>query len=121
MGLRETFQKVAQTAIKAAGDVPIEVTYRSISDNPTYNPVTGAVTQYEVSYKVNMLFDQNLSEDLKNIVINQNEKLGYIAVNDLEPTPKIDDSIEINYVEWTVTDVYTDPADALWIIKIKSQ
>ena len=107
--------------MQAAGNVPIEVVYRSISDNPSYNPVTGAVTEYEVSYKVNMLFDQNLSEDLKNVTIDKNEKLAYIAVNDLEPIPKTDDSIQINYIEWTVTDVYTDPADALWIIKIKRQ
>ena len=121
MGLRETFQGVAQTAIKAAGNVPVKVTYVSISDDPAYNPGTGDVTEYEIPYIVNMLFDLNLSEDMKNIAINQNEKLGYIAVNDLKPEPKVDDRVTINYVDWTVDEIYTDPADALWILKIKKQ
>jgi hypothetical protein len=119
MGLRETFQKAAQVAMKATGNVSIPVIYRSISDNPSYNPATGTVTEFQIAYKVNMLFDLNMSEDIKNIALDHNEKLGYIAVADLEPTPKTDDRIEIDYVDWTVTDVMTDPADALWILKIK--
>lgn len=121
MGLMETLQTVAQTVMKAAGNVPIDVVYRSMTDNPAYNPATGTVTDYEVAYKVKMLFDLNLNEDIKNIAIEKNEKLGYIAVKDLEPTPKTDDKITIGYDDWTVVDVLTDPAEALWIIKIKGQ
>ena len=121
MGLRETFQKAAQVGMKVAGNVPIAVVYRSISGDPTYNPATGTVTEFEVAYKVNMLFDLNLSEDVKNIALDHNEKLGYIAVKDLGTTPKTDDRVEIDYVDWTVVDVMTDPADALWILRIKSQ
>lgn len=121
MGLRETFQSVAQTVMKAAGNVPIAVTYRSISDDPAYNPVLGEVTEYEVAYKVNMMFDLNLSEDIRNIALDTKEKLGYIAVKDLKPVPKTDDKITIGYDDWTVVEVLTDPADALWILKIRGQ
>lgn len=121
MGLRETFQKAAQTAMNVAGNVAIPVIYREMTNDAGYDPSTGIVTEYEVAYKVNMLFDLNLSDDIKNVAIDQNEKIGYIAVSDLEPTPKVDDRIEIDYIDWTVTEVMTDPADALWILKIKKQ
>jgi hypothetical protein len=121
MGLKEAFQKVAQTGMKAAGNISIPVIYRSMTSDPTYNPTTGEVTEHQLAYKTNMLFDENLSEDIKNIAIDINEKLGYIAVKDLVPIPKTDDRIEIDYIEWSVMEVHTDPADALWIIKIKKQ
>ena len=121
MGLRETFKKAAQTAISAIGNVAVSVTYVSITGDAVYNPVTGVVTEKSTSYSVNMMFDENLAEDIKNIAIDINEKLGYIAVDDLTPTPKTDDRITIDSVNWAVTEVRTDPADALWIIKIKKQ
>jgi hypothetical protein len=119
MALKEAFQKAAQAVMKVSGNVSIPVIYRSITSDPDYDPTTGTVAEYELAYKVNMLFDENLNEDLKNIAIDINEKLGYIAVLDLPITPKTDDRIEINYIEWSVMEVHTDPADALWIIKIK--
>lgn len=121
MALKETFQKAARAGMKASGNVSIPIIYRSISSDPTYDPATGTVTEHEIAYKVDMLFDENLNQDLKNVAIDINEKLGYIAVLDLSITPKTDDRIEIDYIEWSVTEVHTDPADALWIIKIKRQ
>lgn len=119
MGLKETFQKAAQIAMKVSGNIPIPVTYRSISSDAVYDPTLGEVTEYEIAYKVDMLFDENLNEDIKNIAIDINEKLGYIAMLDLPVEPKTDDRIEIYYIEWSVTEVHIDPANALWIIKIK--
>ena len=120
MGLKETFKKAAQTGMSAIGNVAIAVTYVSITAQASYNPVTGTVTEKSTSYSVNMMFDRNLAEDIKNIAIDINEKLAYIAVDDLTPTPKTDDRITIDSVSWSVTEVLTDPADALWILKIKN-
>jgi len=121
MGLRETFKKAAQSAMSAAGNVLVSVSYISITGNAVYNPATGVVTEKSKTYSVNMMFDENLSEDMPNIAIDINEKLGYIAVEDITPVPKPDDRITIDSVNWSVVSVHTDPAEALWIIKIKRQ
>jgi hypothetical protein len=121
MGLREAFQKAAVAAMKAAGNIKIDVTYISITNDAGYNTSTGAVTAYKTGYNVEMFFDKNSNEDIKNMAVDSNQQLGYIAVNDLKPTPKIKDRILIDNVEWTVVEFQTDPAKALWIIKIQEQ
>jgi hypothetical protein len=128
MGLKETLQIVAQTAIQATGTIRTSVIYKQKTDDPSYDPTTGTATESEASYTVNAILNQDVSEnglggseDIANNPIDRNQWLAYIAVNDLTPTPQIDDTITIDSIDWMVMDVKTDPADALWIIKIQRQ
>jgi hypothetical protein len=128
MGLKETLQIVAQTAIQATGTIRTSVIYKQKTDDPSYDPATGTATESEASYTVNAILNQDVSEnglggseDIANNPIDRNQWLAYIAVNDLSPTPQIDDTITIDSIDWMVMDVKTDPADALWIIKIQRQ
>ena len=121
MGLKETLQAVAQTAIKATGTLRESVTYKTKTDDPSYVLATGVVSENETSYTVNAILDQNISGDIPNVSIDSNEKLAYIAAGDLTPTPKLDDRITIDSVDWKVVDVKTDPAEAMWILKIQRQ
>ena len=128
MGLKETFQSIAQTVVAATGTVRKTVTYTSKSANPSYNPATGVVTESDQTYTVLAIVDMSpgrLSsislESNPNLAVNTNKTLIYIAKLDLTPTPKLTDEILIDSVTWEVTDINIDPADALWILAIKRQ
>jgi hypothetical protein len=121
MGLKETLQTVAQTAIKATGTIRKKVIYKEKTSGPTYVPGTGTVTENETSHTPYAILDQNISEDIPNLSIDSNEKLVYIAMKDLSPEPRINDEITIDSIDWKVIDVKTDPAEALWVLKIKRQ
>lgn len=124
MGLKTTLQNLASTVISSLGDVPVSGTYRVIGD-ATYNTATGQVTANETEYTgVKMVYDDSSqltlgNMDIPNIPINTNERLIYIAQVDLTPTPKVKDEVDLESVTYEIIDVKTDPANALWILKVK--
>ncbi|MCG7852761.1 MAG: hypothetical protein MIO92_09585 [Methanosarcinaceae archaeon] len=118
MGLLSTFRDAAETIIEAFDDIPVSVTYVQ-KGSSVYNPATGAVTSTDVEYTTTAIFDEYEMDEINNVVVRATDKLAYIASNDLDVTPVVDDEISIDSVTWQIKNVKSDPADALWVLQLR--
>jgi hypothetical protein len=125
MGMKEAFKAAAQTAFSAAGNVKKSVTYRSKSNkNPTYTPSTNTVTDRYTDYTVNMIFESYISREIDNRTVLATDQKALIPVDNLTPTPKINDEVivdkgETTEVNWDIVHIHKDPADALYTFQIR--
>ena len=119
MGLLDTFRDAAETIVEAFDDIPKSVTYVQKGAS-VYVPGTGAVTSTDTEYTTTAIFDEYEMDEVNNSVIRATDKLAYIASNDLEVTPVVDDEIvDADSVTWQIINVGSDPADALWMLQIR--
>lgn len=120
MTMKAAFQKAAEKAFAAAGDLRTTVTYRSKnSGSATYTPSTGAVSDSYSSYTIKVILaDYTITERDGKTVLSTDRK-AIIPVSKLTPTPKTNDIIVIDDVSWDVVGYKKDPADALYTIQIR--
>lgn len=120
MGLRNTFQSLAQTIIKSFGDVPIECEYKELTAN-SYSASTGAHTVTYTTYSsVPIIFNAFKLEEIDGVAVQPEDQTAYMAAKDADGvTPEPDDIIEKEGIEWKVVSARTDPASALWILHIR--
>jgi len=119
MGLAEIFRDAAEAIVEAFDDIPLSVTYVQKGAS-TYTPGTGAVTSTDTEYTTTAIFDEYEMNEIDNSVIRATDKLAYIASNDLDVTPVVDDEIvDADSVTWQIISVKSDPADALWVLQIR--
>lgn len=119
MGLADIFKDAAEAIIEAFDDIPVSVTYVQ-KGAATYTPATGAVTSTDTEYTTTAIFDEYEMDEIDNNVVRATDKLAYIAANDLDVTPVVDDEItDANSVTWQVVNVRSDPADALWVLQLR--
>jgi len=111
MGLRETIKNAAKMAIAATGNIPILSTYR-VKGAVTYNPATGQTTANDTEYdNVPVVHDDNSPYtsigmmNIPNMVVNENERIFYIAQLDLTPTPKLGDQLIVSGITWDIVDL----------------
>jgi len=119
MGLQDVFKDAAEAIIEAFDDIPQSIIYvqKGVS---TYTPATGAVTSTDTEYTTTAIFDEYELKEIDNNVVRATDKLAYIAANDLDVTPVVDDEItDANSVTWQIINVKSDPADALWVLQIR--
>ncbi len=121
MGLRETFQKAARTAIQAFGDVGVSSNYQSYS-TATYNASAGTYTPtYSTVAGVTIIFADFTIEEIDNVEIKANDKKALIAALDISTvTPAAEDLIIQGGKTWEVVSAKVDPADALWQIQVRT-
>lgn len=119
MGLAETFRDAAETIIEAFDDIPISVTYVQKGAS-VYTPGTGVVTSTDTEYPTVGIPDEYEMDEIDNNVVRATDKLFYIANNDLEVTPVVDDEIiDADSITWQIKNVKSDPADALWVLQLR--
>lgn len=110
MGLRETIQSVAQTAIKTCGNVAVDVTFQANSTHE-YNTTTGEVESTGEDLTIKCV--RYSKKEMKEGAVEVSEKL-FIAKQDLADDIIInqDDKITISNEIWIIKDIENDPADA---------
>lgn len=119
MGLAEIFRDAAETIIEAFDDIPQSIIYTQKGAS-VYTPGTGTVTSTDTDYTTTAIFDEFEQREIDNNVVRATDKLAYIASNDLDITPVVDDEItDANSVTWQIINVRSDPADALWVLQIR--
>ena len=120
MGLQDAFKKAAQAAFTAAGDIKVSSTYRSYtSGSSTYDPAIGAVTAPYTDYTVSLIFTNYLAKEIDGSSILPTDQKAMIPVDDLTPTPKLNDVIIKNSVTWHIVNIAKDAADALYTFQIR--
>ena len=119
MGLKETFQNVAVTALNAFGNVVSSATYES-AQTPEYDRTTGKVNSQNVRYAIKAAFVDYTESDILNFPTLAGGKKALVAAAGINFTPRADD-IVIDGTERLVVDrASVDPAGALWILHLKS-
>lgn len=118
MGLRTTIDKAVGTAFKAAGDIPIAVTYNSITIG-AYNPATGTTSTTTASHPVEAIRDDYKAYEIDGEAIKPFDKRILIRQSKLPVTPKLTDTVVIDAVTWNVVNFEQDPAGATWILQLR--
>lgn len=120
MGLRETIQQVANSAIASSiGNLKSSVTFSSVTTG-AYDVETGVVTTTTVNYTCDALLT-NLDQKLvssgaytmtdRRLLVPSSQLVG-VAVDAL------DDVAVVDGVTWTIKEAKLDPAGALFIFVI---
>lgn len=130
MGLQAAIQAATQAAFNPINDLLTAATYVVTSDqDDNYDPESGEVSDNTDSYSINVLLtdiqasefetakEMKLTKD-PNLLLNNTKKV-MIPTLDLTPTPKVEDQITIEDVNWEVFRVAQDPAGALWELYIR--
>lgn len=135
MGLQAAIQRGAQTAFKAAGDIPIAVTYYDTDlENINYRPASGRSVTYGNKYEnLKFIFEKFSSKEIsastfksaEDHILKEDEK-ALIPANNLvddngdKITPLVGHIImKSNGEYWKVVNPMTDPVTALWILHIR--
>ncbi len=120
MGLRDTVAKLAQSAIKATGDIPVTVTFRSVRPGQ-YNPATDTTpeTVVTVSFK-GILTSRRIDEDDNNAVVDTSTKLIAAALDMPAVVPDENDTIQINGALWEIVKIKYVPGDPIYVFTIRS-
>lgn len=121
MGLRDTVQNAAKTAISAVGDIAKSVTYVSMSKQSAYDPSSGDVWLEGTSYSdVSVIFAEFSAKEIDGEKIRATDEKALIAAKGFTPTPKIGDRIHKSSTDhWQVMDKDVDPAGALWVLQMR--
>lgn len=113
MGLAETIQNAAQTAIKALGNLPVVVIYTS--GTYTNGQLTGTVTLTVSAIRLD--YDVSKIDGVNVLVHDRQYLIAGRAFGAVVPTK--DDTITIGADVWTVKRVTTDPASAAWLLQVR--
>lgn len=130
MSLKDAFQKAAQTAFVAAGNVPTEVRYDSYV-TAVNNTSTGVVEPQYDRYMVSFVFEayadhhidgnRTVYGDTRRIMAG--DKKAIIPSLNLPVTPTVRDRMAVLedgvWRKHTVEDKNIDPAGALWELRVR--
>jgi hypothetical protein len=121
MGLQATLKAATQTAFLALGDIPRSCTYHP-KGATSYNPATGAVTEgSQTDETASFVFVKYRSDEIDNQTILAEDQKALIPVENLTAVPKVEDYLTDNEsVRYNVMSVNTDPAKALWILRVRA-
>lgn len=125
MGLKAAFQSAAQTAVKAFGDLPEEVTYRSWGST-SYDLDTRAVTQTMTEKKIKGIWEDFTTDEIDNVNVLAQDRLFIMAGKDFtdkfgsSAVPHPIDQIQRGSSErWEVVRIERDPADASYVLQVR--
>lgn len=120
MGLRETFQKAAQTIVAAAGDIAVSTNYESLAST-VYNASSGAnAAVYATVGGVSVIFDVfTLRNPDGSLMVTEDKKALIPAKSISTVTPEAKDRIVEAGVVWRVIESKIDPAGALWELRVR--
>ena len=119
--LRAAFQKAAQQAVAAFGDVGVSTNYHSYS-TATYDASAGSITAtYSTISGVTVVFTSFKVHQIDGQLVRPEDKMALIpALNLTSVTPKVEDRIvEDASVTWQVVRAGVDPAGALHKLQVR--
>ena len=120
MGLQDVFQKAAQTAITAFGDVIASAVYESVQE-PEYDIASGEVTSQNTQHNIKLAFIEYTEQEKKDLHITTTDKKALLAGISISFTPKADDIIiDEAGVRWVVVEPEVDPSGALWTLRVNN-
>lgn len=120
MGLRETIQAAANTAIVALGDVAVSTTYQKFVST-TYNASAGTnVVTRTTTGNVSVIFDAFRLDQIDGQNVKPEDKLALVAQKQIPGiTPSVNDRITEGSTIWEVQGVQVDPAGAMWRLQVR--
>lgn len=122
MSLKAAFQKAAQTAFGAAGNVPVEVRYDSYV-TATNDISTGVVEKQYARYMVSVIFETYDDRMIDGIRVMSGDKRTLIPSLNLPVSPSTRDQIQVLedgvWRKHAVVNKETDPAEAMWTIQAR--
>lgn len=120
MGLRETIQTAAQTAVAATGNIAVSTNYLSFVSTSidvsagtpatTFTTVEGVMVIYDV-FSIMQIDGQAIRPTDKKILV-PNKNIPGIS-------PSENDQVIDGSTIWEVVTVKTDPAEALWELQAR--
>lgn len=120
MGLKETFQKAAKTAVTAFGNVAVSTNYEQYAST-TYNASSGSqVVVFATVSAVSIIFERFEFAQIDGVDIKAQDKKALVPQNSISAiTPKTTDRITQGGIVWNIVNVRTDPAGALHEIHVR--
>lgn len=118
MSLRALVQDLVGVAFTALDDVPEAVTY-SRKSSTSVNPTTGAVTQAQVSYAVEMVFVNYRREEIDGDAIRPEDMKGLLPAKDLGFVPTLNDTITRGSAVYSVVRIALDPVSSLYTLQVR--
>lgn len=114
------FQDLAKRMFITAGDVKINVTYKSVTEG-AFNPTTDARAETTISKVVLAIVTDYDQKTIDGVNIKQTDRMVRILVEDLPGiTPKLNDVIVIGSITHDVINKKVDPANAVWTIQVRA-
>lgn len=124
MGLKDTIQKAAQTALKVVDDITVSVTFESVGST-SYDASSGIPTSTDSGHMVSMIFGAYSQQEIVQHQLRPTDVKATIAQLDLPVTPKMDDevwNVVANVtVAYDVVNIGKDPADAIWVLGLRKR
>jgi len=128
MGLKGTINKAVNSAFKVLGKEANDgllktVTYKSVSTQGTFNPTTGAFTESTfTTYTLDAVeYGINIREvDNEKIKVGDRRIMFQTSEVPSGFTPQLVDSVVIGSTTYVVKHFKKDPADAAWVVLIRS-
>lgn len=125
MGLRDTFQKAAQTIVRATGDIALDATYQSFA-SATYDASAGADSvTYSAITGCKLIVGEFSHFEREREAIRPDDRKFLLPVRYLGATrPKPRDRVVTDpgataSANWEVVAAMTDPAEALWELQVR--
>lgn len=120
MGLRETIQAAANSAVVALGNVAVSTTYQT-HVTTTYNVSSGAqVTTRTTTGGVSVIFHAFRLEQIDGVKVKPEDKIALIAQKQIPGvTPGVNDRITEGATVWEVQRANVDPAGAMWELQVR--
>lgn len=121
MGLKETIQNAAKTAVKAVGNVAASTTYVTLVTT-VYNASAGAAsTTYASTAGVQLLFTGFSFREMDGVIVKPEDKMAMIPVKYVSgvvcrPHDRI---YEQTSIVWEVVRANLDIAGAMWTLHVR--
>ncbi len=119
MGLRETIQNAAASAIGAVGDLAPEIDYKQVITPTTLSPATGVNKTISVHKGIAAVAASYKSREIDGDSIRDTDQKFLIPANSITFTPQQGDEIESGTDTWRVQNKEIDPAGALWTLQAR--
>ena len=118
MGLKATIANAVAAARAAAGDIPILVTYVSVTTG-TYDPATNTRTETLVSKDIKVFNVALTQTEVDYFPADRDTQKLIIVGTDISFIPKVTDRVTIDTVRWEVKRVKRVPGDGIFIVFIQ--
>jgi hypothetical protein len=122
MGLKERIVAGVTAGLQATGNVRRTVTYKAQSADPSYAPASGTVTRPETNYTVSGVLYGYRRDEIDDVLVRRYDQQFVFLQADLAVTPKVTERLVLDDgTSWEILRVEQDPAQATWMLQLRSQ
>jgi hypothetical protein len=119
MGLRATIAGAVDSAFKALGDIPQNVTFRRISK--TYSPTTGTWTDTNSDSTVQAVLTSYAGYEIDKVVVLVSDRKLIAKQSSFSVVPNVtSDRILVGSTVFNIIRVVQDPAGATYTLQLRS-